>query len=69
MDYRCKLETYSFPAMPNIQWDGPCKLWVALWDATDNATFITEVAPHLLTVGYSVSDEHSGAQIHEQEIM
>ena len=69
VDYRYKFEADSSTLLPDIQWDGPCKLWVALWGPADTAIFITKVIPHLLTAGYSMTDERTGAWIDEREVM
>ena len=69
VDYRCQKAADAFNTLPDIQWDGPCRLRIALWDAADTAAFITKVAPHMITAGYSMTDERTGAWIDEREIM
>ena len=69
MDHKSKQEADLFTAMPDIQWDSPCKLRIALWDAADTAAFIMKVVPSLLSSGYSVTDERTGVWIDEREVM
>ena len=43
------------------------KLRVVLWDKADIAPFILKLAPHLLSSGFLMSDERTGAWIDERE--
>ena len=69
IDYRCKVHAAYFSVMPDVQWETASKLRVALWDKADIAPFILIVAPHLLSSGFSMSDERMGAWIDEREVM
>ena len=58
-DFRCKALADSFSILPDIQWDAPAKLRVALWTPGDAAPFILKVLPQLLSAGFSLTDERT----------
>ena len=65
--YCCKVHAACFSVMPHVQWETASKLRVALWDKADDAPFILKVAPHLLSSGFSMSDERTGVWIDGRE--
>ena len=69
IDYRCKVHEAYFSIMPDVQWETASKLRVALWDKADVVPFILKAAPHLLSSGFSMSDERTGTWIDEREVM
>ena len=69
VDFRCKALADSFSVLPDVQWDAPAKLRVALWTPGDAALFILKIVPQLLSAGFSLTDERTGALIDEREVM
>ena len=69
VDFRCKALADSFSVLPDVQWDAPAKLRVALWTPSDAALFPLKIVPQLLSAGFSLADERTGAWIDEREVM
>ena len=69
VDFRCKALADSFSVLPDVQWDAPAKLRVALWTPGDAALFFLKIVPQLLSAGFSLTDERIGAWIDEREVM
>ena len=69
VDFRCKALADSFSFLPDVQWDAPAKLRVALWTPGDTALFTLKIVPQLLSAGFSLTDERTGAWIDEREVM
>ena len=67
--FRLKALADSFLVLPDVQWDAPAKLRVALWTPGDAALFILKIVPQLLSAGLSLTDERTGAWIDEREVM
>ena len=61
VDLRCKALADSFSVLPDVQWDAPAKLRVALWTPGDAALFILKIMPQLLSAGFSLTEERTGA--------
>ena len=68
-DFRCKALADSFSVLPDVQWDAPAKLRVALWTPGDGALFILKVVLQVLSAGFSLRDERTGAWIDEREVV
>ena len=49
VDFRCKALADSFSVLPDVQWDAPAKLRVALWTLAEAALLILKVVPQLLS--------------------
>ena len=45
VDFRCKALADSFSGPPDVQWDAPAKLRVALWTPSDAALFLLKIRP------------------------
>ena len=68
VDFRCKALVDRFSVLPDVQWDAPAKLRVALWTPGDAALFILKIVPQLLSARFSLTDERTGAWIDEREV-
>ena len=69
IDFRCKALADSFSVLPDVPWDAPPKLMMALWTPGEAALFILKVVLQLLSAGFSLTDERTGAWIDEREVM
>ena len=68
VDFRYKSLADSFSVIPEVQWDAPTKLHVALWTPVDAAVFILNVVPQMLSAGLSFTDERTSGWISEREV-